>query len=315
MNHLILSQNNPLTEFSGICDPLLREAFLNSLDVKDFSRQLYARNLERFFTYLNFKQIMMPSRDDIIQYKNYLLQNNKPTTVNTYYAPVRQFFKFTADLGVYPNIATGIKNVRDNKENKKEALSAFQLKRLFKYLSSLESTMSVRDYTIIHLMIRTGLRDIEVCRADVGDIGTKSGKMVLYVWGKARNSKDDFVVLTEDTYDMLLDYLKSRGYPDEKEPLFISLSRRNQNGRLTTRSVSRIVKNALKGCGLNSVKLTAHSLRHTAVTLSLLGGATIQETQAMARHANIETTMRYAHNINRVENAAEHKIDQFLKEL
>ena len=83
-------------------------------------------------------------------------------------------------------------------------------------------------------------------------------------------------------------------------------------GRLTTRSISRIVKDNLRKAGIDSDRITAHSLRHTAVTLSLLGGATIQEAQSMARHKNINTTLIYAHNINRIKHAPERVIDTML---
>ena len=65
---------------------------------------------------------------------------------------------------------------------------------------------------------------------------------------------------------------------------------------------------------LDSSRLTAHSLRHTAVTLALMGGATIQEARLLARHSSINTTLIYAHNINRVAQAPERKIDALLKE-
>jgi integrase/recombinase XerC/integrase/recombinase XerD len=65
--------------------------------------------------------------------------------------------------------------------------------------------------------------------------------------------------------------------------------------------------------GIDDSRITAHSLRHTAITLSLLAGATPQEARAMARHADINTTLIYAHNINRIAQAPEKKIDEFLE--
>ena len=64
----------------------------------------------------------------------------------------------------------------------------------------------------------------------------------------------------------------------------------------------------LKEAGYNSEKLTAHSLRHTAVTLSLLGGNTLQEVQQFARHTDISTTQIYAHNLDRAKNKCEETI-------
>lgn len=68
----------------------------------------------------------------------------------------------------------------------------------------------------------------------------------------------------------------------------------------------------MKEAGIESERITAHSLRHTAVTLALLAGATVQEAQAMARHSSINTTMIYAHNIDRLETPAEGRIEDLL---
>mgnify|MGYP001594548589 CR=1 FL=1 len=54
--------------------------------------------------------------------------------------------------------------------------------------------------------------------------------------------------------------------------------------------------------------LTPHSLRHTAITKAVKRGAPVQKGQAMARHANISTTMIYYHETDRVENPAEEYI-------
>jgi integrase/recombinase XerC/integrase/recombinase XerD len=59
-------------------------------------------------------------------------------------------------------------------------------------------------------------------------------------------------------------------------------------------------------------RLTAHSCRHSAVTFALLGGATVQEAQALARHSDINTTLIYSHNIDRLGAAPEMKIDAVL---
>ena len=81
---------------------------------------------------------------------------------------------------------------------------------------------------------------------------------------------------------------------------------------MTTRAVSGIAKAALRDAGIDSTRITAHSLRHTAVTLSLVGGASVQEAQALARHADISTTMTYAHNLERMNAVPEQAIDRVL---
>lgn len=57
--------------------------------------------------------------------------------------------------------------------------------------------------------------------------------------------------------------------------------------------------------GLDSDKMTAHSLRHTAITLAIQGGASLEQAQAMARHSDPKTTMIYYHNLQRIQAGAE----------
>ena len=61
----------------------------------------------------------------------------------------------------------------------------------------------------------------------------------------------------------------------------------------------------MRRVGINSERLTPHSLRHTAISLAIEGGASLTQAQAMARHASPTTTMVYFHNTNRIRDAAE----------
>ena len=100
------------------------------------------------------------------------------------------------------------------------------------------------------------------------------------------------------------EYLNERKATDLSEPLFTSTSNNNAGKRLTTRSISGIVKHSFIQAGFNSPKLTAHSTRHTTATLSLMNGATLQQTQQLLRHANMQTTEIYAHNLDASKNPA-----------
>ena len=91
-------------------------------------------------------------------------------------------------------------------------------------------------------------------------------------------------------------------------PLFAVVSNRHLGGRMTTRNLSGMVKARLATAGFSSPRLTAHSLRHTAATLSLLTGGTVQETQQLLGHASIETTMIYVHQLDRAASKSEERI-------
>ena len=95
---------------------------------------------------------------------------------------------------------------------------------------------------------------------------------MLWVQGKGRDSKDDFVILIDETLRPLREYLSTRGNCVDTDPLFASISDRNNGEGLTTKSIRRIVKSILRGVNLNDKRLSAHSLRHTAISLSIKGG-------------------------------------------
>ncbi len=288
--------------------------FIASLDIRRSSKYTYQRQLKGFFKWCSESAIISASREDIIRYKEYLKIEQKLAsfTIGSYLTSVRRFFEWLETEQLHSNSARGIKGPSRKRGFKKDALTIEQIKTV---LSSIErkTLTGKRDFALINLMVRTGLRTIEIARSLKEDVRKLGGETVLYIHGKGRDSKDELVVLTAAALDPLVEYLEVRGICRNEEPLFVSHSTKNFGMALTTRSVSRIVKIRFRKVDLDDSRLTAHSLRHTAITLSLLAGATPQEARLMARHADINTTLIYAHNINRIKDAPEKKIDEILE--
>ena len=288
------------------------DRFIASQDVRLTSRNTYRKALKQFAVWVSDKPINTLIREDILGYKDFIKAKSLSSyTLSSYLVSVRKFFEWAESLKLYPNIARGIKGGKQNRQFKKDPLTISQIKNLLGSIDR-ETIKGKRDFAILNLLIRTGLRTIEIIRANINDIRQESGEAVLWIQGKGSDDKDNFVMLTEDTLKPITEYLSTRGNTKEDDPLFTSLSNRNQVKRLTTKSISRMVKEDLRTIGLNSGRLTAHSLRHTAITLSLMAGASIQEAQALARHKDINTTLIYSHNLNRIANAPEKKIDVLL---
>jgi len=310
-NFLALRETNSIVKSKSIY--ALIEDFIRSQDVKTSSKETYRKSLKQFLLYSTERNLQDPTREDILNYKTYLLNDKKlsPTTVTSYLVAVRKFFEWVESEKLYPNIAKSIKGAKRPKGFRKDVLTVAQIKDVLSNIdrSDLEGK---RDYALINLLVRTGLRTIEIQRALIEDLRQEGGEAVLFIQGKGRDLKDDFVLLTNETLKPIREYLKERGKVGEKDPLFSSHSNKNKGKGLTTRSIRRIVKERLREIGIDDRRLSAHSLRHTAITLSLLGGATLQEAQTLARHSDINTTLIYAQNISRVNNAPERKIDNML---
>ena len=294
-----------MTRQQGLTD--LEARFIAYLDAKPRTIDTYRKALKQFFTYLADNGITRPERTTIIAYRDSLLAEKKPTTVQTYMVTVRLFFRWAAQEGLYPNVADKVKGAKLDKAHKKDALTANQARTILQAIDR-GTLAGKRDYAILSLMMGGGLRTIEVSRANLEDLGTAGGSAALYIQGKGRDEKTDYVKLPQPVEAAIRDYLKARGKAEGKEALFTSTSNNNAGQALTTRSISGIVKSHMRAAGFNSERLTAHSLRHTAGTLNLLHGGTIQETQQLLRHSNINTTMIYLHNLNRANNHSEARI-------
>ena len=286
--------------------------YISELDASDKTRRTYGAALRQYCSWLGScgLHVNQAKREDVLAYKGELKASRSAATVNAYLTAVRGLYAWLEARGGLPNVTAGIKGVKKRAAIGREALTLEQARRLLS--EGAEGEQGLRDAALINLMLRRGLRTIEVSRANIGDLRQMGGQAVLYVQGKGHDAKDDFVVLGDECVSPIHAYLKARGKAEDAEPLFASVGNRNKGGRMTTRAISRIVKEAYRRQGIADPHLTAHSLRHTAVTLSLKAGATIQEAQGMARHANVSTTMGYAHNLDKLEARAERRIDALL---
>ena len=270
--------------------------FIAGQDVKESSRSLYTRTISQYFLWIEKtgRRLNSLTREDILEYKDYLLSDGlSALTISSYLVVVRKFYEWAESLKIYPNIARGIKTPRRKQAFKKQHLPETKSRELLDYYR----TKSLRDYAIVNLLLRTGLRTIEVVRADIGDITFKGDKRVLLIWGKGHTEKDSFVVLTDKTYLPIREYLSTRKGAKSGDPLFTSNSRHNLGERLTTRTISGLCKEGLKGIGLDGREFTAHSLRHTTAVEILKNGGEITDVQRVLRHTSPVTSQIYTESI------------------
>lgn len=299
----VVLRNAPTTEVVSY--------YIEQEDVKESSKKLYARTLRLFFEWVanEGKQVAQLTKADIVEYKNALFGNGLTAlSVASYLTSLRKFYEWAESEKLYPNIVKGVKTPRRTQAFKKQHLTEEKSAELLTHFQSL----SLRDYAIVNLILRTGLRTIEVVRADVGDITFKANRRILKVHGKGHDEKDDFVVLTDKAYQPIADYLKTRKKAKASEPLFTSDSNRNTGERLTTRTISGLCKNGLKAVGLDGREFTAHSLRHTTAVMILKNGGELTEAQAVLRHTSPATTQIYTESIKeelRLKDAPETRLD------
>lgn len=295
--------------FLDISSESMLNDFVTYVDAGKRTLDTYIKGIRAFIAYLHKQKIKAPVREDVINFRESLRQTHKPATIKTYLAGLRRFFSWTELKGIWGNICKGVKGVKLDKGFKKDCLTSSQARELLAGIDT-SSLQGKRDYALLALMVTTGLRDIEVSRAKVEDIKVIGDYTVLFIQGKGRDEKSEYVKLAAPVEKAIRAWLADRGKHTISDALFCSLSN-NSNGReLTTRSISRIVKDSMRKVRLESDRLTAHSLRHTAATLNLLAGGTLEETQQLLRHSSIVTTQIYAHNLDRLNNHSEIRISE-----
>mgnify|MGYP001350282212 CR=1 FL=1 len=289
----------------------LVDRFIEAQDVKQSSKLLYRRTLKQYFNWVDNKGYLLSeiARPQLLEYKDELLISGMSSlTVGSYITSVRRFYEWTEANKFYPNVAKGIKTPKRKQQFKKQPLLPAQATALLSYYQD----KALRDYAIVNLLLRTGLRTIEVIRANVEDITFKGSQRVLLVQGKGRDERDNFVLLTDKAYQPIAEYLATRGKVNSSEPLFTSTSNNSKGERLSTRTISYIAKEGLKAIGLDERSFTAHSLRHTTAVNILRAGGSLETAQFTLRHSNPATTQIYTATLNeerRLQNSGEALID------
>ncbi len=287
---------------------IVRE-FLEDQDVKPISRHQYKVNLNRWLYYCVRQKVDVrnPRRADVIAFKGFLQQQNRsPSTIDGYLTTVRKFFGWLELRGIYENVAIGVHSPKKYRGHRKGYLKPAQVTAMLTKMPR-ETMSDIRNFAIINLMLRTGIRRVEIQRMNVGDVYMVDGHPAIRLQRKGHDEKDQVIGITDKVLYPINDYLVLRCDIKDSDPLFINHSRYHPDQRINEDTISRIIKKAIRSIGIDDSKITAHSLRHTAAITALRSGADLIEVQQMLGHTSIETTRIYTSAIDdelRLDNPA-----------
>lgn len=324
----------------------LFDDFVRWIDRSEKTTRSYLTNLRQFMAWLKYAAIRNPQRQDIISYRQWLCAEHdairlapdtvpgwthrtdgagnpirtscKPNTVAQYLRTVRQFFRWTAAAGLYPDIASNIHAPKVcNDTHKKDALTAqevLQIETSIKERSEIRAQAAQeaqkdtagkiqrsteqgkRLYAMYLLAVNAGLRTVEISRANVKDLETKGGQTWLYIWGKGRSEADQKKPLAPEVAAAVRDYLKARtDRPTGSSPLFVSTGNRSGGQRIAPTTISGMLKQAMQEAGFDSERLTAHSLRHSTGSAVMSLTQDLLTAQKYMRHKDPKTTEIYIH--------------------
>lgn len=287
--------------------------YIQQLDRSPITKGSYRRILNSFNDYIESNCLPCPKKEDIIVYKYFLKHTASlsATTIQKVVVVLRGFFEYLAINEIYPNIMLGVRGEKISKTFKRSSLAIPQLVHLVSAAEKLATNLEgKRNYALISLIITTGLRTIEVERANKTDLSKNGDMNILYIQGKGRDDKSDYVKLSDHVYQIIESYLLDRD--DDNDALFVTHARNYKNKRLTTRTIRGIVKQLLRKIGIDDSHFSAHSLRHSFATNLIKSGGSLEEAQLILRHKDLSTTMIYNHSIDRESNNGELKISELI---
>ena len=156
-----------------------------------------------------------------------------------------------------------------------------------------QKELGLRDLSILELLYSSGLRVSELVHVNRENIDLNA--RLVRVSGKG--GKERVLPVGRKAVDAIRVYLehtekrrKKSGYSQDHGPLFLNY----RGGRLSSRSVHRLVKRYARECGI-AIDISPHSIRHTFATHLLDSGADLRSIQELLGHVNLSTTQKYTH--------------------
>jgi integrase/recombinase XerC len=254
----------------------------------------YEADLRQFLTFLRSAHegsLPSPVAVDAYAVRSFLAARaglgDAKSSIGRKLATVRSLFKYLGREGIVTQSPAAAVVTPKKDQRLPRVLSADDAARLMDHPDTMQPR-SPRDQAILEVLYSAGVRVAELVGLNVEDVDLEAGTAT--VLGKGR--KERVVLLGSKAVASLKAYLDS--LPPAARSTSTSLFRNSRGGRLTTRSVERIVAAQCRALP-NFPTMTPHTLRHSFATHLLDGGADLRAIQEMLGHASLSTTQRYTH--------------------
>ena len=300
----------------------------------DTSWRVYQQDIKTFADWLHDCEIDVHTITlvHMLNYRKHLKAQGKANiTINRMFTVARRVVDELAKNGAIeknPLVGARIKPLETNTETTHVALKETQAKDLLAAINT-RTLKGKRDYAMVSLMLRCGLRREEVQSLNIGNIKMKQGHYVADI-EDGKGNKPATVKLPPDVWRYIDEYMQAlqAAHPRTDArldaPLFVSFRKgdkpsyqQDQTGKLVEKridikAIETVVKDLAEVIGVDH--LTPHGLRATFITLALEHQATLEQTQYAARHKDPRTTERYRKRKMNLDNNAVDKLSFLARE-
>lgn len=211
----------------------------------------------------------------------YLNKGNKESSINSKLRGVRAFLNFLYNEGYIKN-QINLELINE----KKEVIKTFtleQIKKLFK-APDLETFTGFRDFTIMLLMLETGVRVRELIDIRLNDVKLNDG----YVVVNGKNGEQRQLPIQNKVNAQITKYLEVRGEVNT-DYLFVNI----YDQPLSKRQVQDRIKEYGKKAGIKDVRVSPHTFRHTFAKLAIKNGADVFTLQKILGHSTLDMVRKY----------------------
>lgn len=208
----------------------------------------------------------------------------KEATINANLRAIRAFFNFIEREGfIVHNPAKGIKLVKQ----KKMIIQTFSRDQIHLLLRQPDQTTftGMRDYTLMMLLLETGVRVKELCGIQVNDINFNDGVIRIR---EGKGFKERNVPIQKTVKKQLATYLQIRGQLDT-QILFVNID----NDPLAIRAIQSAIQKYGRMAGIRNVRCSPHTFRHTFAKMSVQNGADVFTLQTVLGHTSMDMVRNY----------------------
>lgn len=266
------------------------------------TRKAYRYDARLFVSWLKEQELLLEGlgRSDLERYQVWLSERYTKNAAARKLVVMRRLLEEAVERGVLThNPARQIKGFTADQETPHTALKAEQARQLLEVIDT-QTLQGKRDYALVSLLLRTGIRRSECAALKLADLQEEQGHHIA-ILQHAKGNKRRKIKIPVDVWRVIEDYLRLRGIEmntlglsANQQALFIQFRRGDhpQTAGISPQVIARVVESACKKADLK-LKLTPHGLRATFVTLALEGGAKLEQVQYAVGHADPRTTERY----------------------
>lgn len=250
-------------------------------------------DLHQFFRYLSAEKKISNWNQltglTIRSYLGNLYKDHNRSSISRKLASIRHFMKFLLKEKVIEKDASQL--ISTSKQEKKLP-TILDVDEMFHLLETPDpaTKLGKRDRAILELMYATGVRVSELAAIDISDFSWETN--TLKIRGKGR--KERIVPFGEKAKKRLLIYRDERPFFLKKGVETPALFLNQWGGRLTTRSIARLIDKYILLCG-SKRHISPHTVRHSFATHLLSAGANLRDIQELLGHESLSTTQKYTH--------------------